>query len=224
MTALIVVSCYGVNAQNYEQYIPEQYRELLKQQRSHIDSVMRNTNTVLSSSAQQVKSDSVGIYCYLDGSFQQMEPINYSGMKANTLGSALTYGIAKTKLKMEFAGATSPYKFYGGKAKFRFFFGHCPVGKVVRYYMFTGNYGMRDFQVTKFDVKGDKRKLVSASVSIWTGINTGTNKSDDVTINYKQIRDGVYDVEVSGNPGEYCFTFTLNGVGAATTVFDFTLQ
>lgn len=66
--------------------------------------------TELTKSYSQV-GDTVGIYANMGNGYELMEPLNFSGMKSNALGSALTYGIAKTKMKTEYAGETSPYIF-----------------------------------------------------------------------------------------------------------------
>lgn len=167
--------------------------------------------------------DSVGIYADIDGSYQLMESIKFTGVKSNALGSALSYGIAKTKLKVEFAGTTSPYSFVG-KAHFRMYFGMVPVSKAQRFYMFSDNYTIRDFAVSKFVVKKNKRQLVQGSYSLWTGVSSGLETTNDVTVSSTKLKDGVYDVIVEGKPGEYCIVFTNNGIGGYSTVFDFTIK
>jgi hypothetical protein len=167
--------------------------------------------------------DSVGIYAVIDGCNQPMEAINYVGVKTNALGSALSYGIAKTKVKVEFAGKTSPYVFTG-KAHFKMYFGMVPASKAQRLYMFSSNYTVRDFSVSKFVVKKNKRQLVQGSYSLWGGSNSGLETADDVVVSSTKLKEGVYDVTVNAKPGEYCIVFSVNGVGAYTSVFDFTIK
>lgn len=176
------------------------------------------------SKAYTAAGDTVGIYVIQNGNKEIMESIKFAGMKANALGSALTYGIAKTKIKVEFAGITSPYIFNGGKAQFRFYFGMVPAGKAMRLYMFSNSFSLRDFSVSRFLVKKNKRQLVQGSYSLFSGSSTGVDADNTVKIDRKEIRDGVYEVTVTGQPGEYCFVFTNNGVGAYNTVFDFTIK
>ena len=145
-------------------------------------------------------------------------------MKANALGSALTYGIAKTKLKLIFQGSTSPYLFSNNKAHFRFYFGMVPASKAQRLYMFMSSYSLRDFSVSKFMVKSNKRQLTQGSYSIWQGSNTGLEFDEGVKISYKTIREGVFDVIVEAQPGQYCFVFNNNGAGGFNSVFDFTIE
>lgn len=176
------------------------------------------------SKAYMNAGDTVGIYAILDGNKQLMEPIKYVGMKTNALGSALTYGIAKTKLKLIFSGSTSPYLFSNNKAHFRFYFGMVPASKSQRFYMFMGSYSLRDFSVSKFTVKSNKRQLIQGSYSIWQGSNNGLEFDEGVKISYKIIREGVFDVFVEAQPGQYCFIFNNNGAGGFNSVFDFTIE
>ena len=167
--------------------------------------------------------DTVGIYAYNTDKPQCMESIKYVGMKSNAIGSALSYGIAKTKLKLLFDGATSPYAF-SGKAHFRIYFGMVPALKAQRLYMFSSSYTIRDFGISKFKVKKNQRLLTQGSFSLWGGTKSGIETDETVKIDSKEIRDGVYDVTVTANPGEYCFVFTNNGAGAYNSVFDFTIK
>lgn len=185
-----------------------------------------------SQSTQEIKTiakaymnagDSVGIYADIDGSYQLMESIKYSGVKVNALGTALSYGIAKTKVKVEFAGSTSPYIFTG-KAHFRMYFGMVPASKAQRLYMFSSNYTLRDFTISRFKVKKNKRQLVQGSFSLWGGNTSGLETDNDVIISSTKLKDGVYDIIINGKPGEYCIVFNSNGVGGYTSVFDFTIK
>jgi len=182
-------------------------------------------NTVFQTTKAYMNAgDTVGVYATINGNPQLMEPIKYVGMKTNALGSALTYGIAKTKLRLVFAGATSPYLFSEGRTHFKFYFGTVPASKAQRYYMFMNSYSLRDFSVSKFVVKSNKRQLTQGSYSIWQGNNTGLETDDAVKISYKTIREGVFDVTIEAQPGEYCFVFNNNGAGGFNTVFDFTIK
>lgn len=175
------------------------------------------------SKAYMNAGDTVGIFACVGNKPQLMDPIKYSGMKVNALGSALSYGIAKTKTKLEFAGVTSPYIF-DGKAHFILYFGMVPANKAQTFYMFSSNYSIRDFSISKFAVKKNKRQLVQGSFSLWGGSQTGTETDNNVKIESNVIRDGVYNITVSAEPGEYCFVFNNNGAGAFNSVFDFTIK
>lgn len=166
--------------------------------------------------------DTVGIYVDVNDHFDEMLPINSAGMKLNTLGSAMSYGIAKAKMKVEYTGETSPYQLTS-PAHFRMYFGLVPQEKAIRYYMFSGSYSVRDFSVVRFKSKKNNRQLVQGTYSIWTGSQTGARGDEDIAITFQQVSDGVYDVWVYATPGEYAFLFTNNGVGAYQAVFDFSI-
>lgn len=92
-----------------------------------------------------------------------------------------------------------------------------------RYYMFA-NSSIRDLSVSQFQVKRNKRMLVNGSYSVWTGMRTGTETSDEISIQYSAVRDNVYDITVKALPGEYCLIINNNGVGGYMPVFDFTIK
>ena len=167
--------------------------------------------------------DTVGIFVETEEGFEEMLPVNSAGMKFNPLGSAMSYGIAKAKMKVEYKGGTSPYQLTS-PAHFRMYFGLVPQEKAMRYYMFSGGYSVRDFSVVKFKSKENKRQLVQGTYSIWTGSQTGAREDEDVAVTFQQVADGVYDVWVYAAPGEYAFLYTNNGVGVYQAVFDFTIN
>ena len=41
---------------------------------------------------------------------------------------------------------------------------------------------------------------------------------------YRQLRDNVYEITVTGPAGEYCIMPVLNGTAGYAGVFDFTLE
>ncbi len=174
--------------------------------------------------AQEVSADSVGIWAVYGNSVERMEKLNFQNTKTGGAWAVgLTGGLSKSKMKLEFKGANSPVSF-SGTAHFRLYFGNAPVEKVASLYMFSPNYSIRDFDVAKFEIKGTNRRLTTGSVSIMTGVKTGAKGTDDVQVSYTRVRDGVYDVEVTGKPGQYCFIFTAQGAGAYSGVFDFAIE
>lgn len=179
--------------------------------------------TELAKSYTQV-GDTVGIYAKTVNGYELMEPLKFKGVKSNALGSALSYGIAKTKMKTEYSGETSPYVFTG-KATFRIYFGLVPTNKVQKLYMFSASSSsIRDVSVAKFQVKKNKRQLTQGNYSLWTGSQTGLQTDHDVKIDATKLRENVYDVEITAEPGEYCFVINSNGMGGYMPVFDFTIK
>lgn len=171
----------------------------------------------------QTPADSVGVWAVNGGSYSRIDKITQQGVKGSGgLVSAATFGLAKTKAKLEFKGETSEHPF-SDTALLRLYFGNPPLEQMTNLYMFTPAYSVKNFDVARFDVKKGKRYLTGISASI-TGSAVGVSSADDLQINIKEIRAGVYDIKVSGKPGEYCLMFTANGVGGFGGVFDFTIK
>lgn len=170
----------------------------------------------------QVPQDSVGIFAIENGTPVRMNKICYSSIKGSGgLASAFSFGLAKVKAKYEYKGSTSNHKFEG-EANFRLYFGMPRPEHIANLYMFTSQYSIENFEVAKFEVKKKKRLLTGVSVSI-LGSSYGVSGDDELVITQKEVRPGVFDLNIKGKPGEYCIIFTSNGTGAYNGVFDFTI-
>jgi len=173
--------------------------------------------------AAQVPTDSVGLFAVRENQINRVDRITHVAVKGSGgLASIATFGVAKIKAKLEFKGVTSQNQFEG-VAKFRMYFGAPPLSQMTNLYMFTSAYSIKDFDVARFDVKKGKRYLTGISASI-TGSAVGVSSADDLQIDTKEVRAGVYDIIVKGKPGEYCLMFTANGSGGFSGVFDFTIK
>lgn len=171
----------------------------------------------------QTPTDSVGVWAVNSGSFSRIDKITQRGVKVRGgLAYAATLGIAKTKAKLEFKGETSEHIF-NGTAQLRLYFGDPPLQQMTNLYMFTPAYSIKNFDIARFEVKKGKRYLTSVSVSI-AGASAGVSSADDMQININELRVSVYDVTISGKPGEYCLMFTENSTGGYGGVFDFTIK
>ncbi len=178
---------------------------------------------IATSTYAQAPADSVGIWADHSEKLERIDKITHQKIKGTGgLGSALSFGVSKIKAKLEFKGATSNHIFEG-KAKFRMYFGNPPLQQIQSLYMFTKNYSVKDFEVAQFEVKKNTRLLTGVSTSI-LGSQVGVSTSDNINVEYNEIRDGVYEVAVSGKPGEYCIMFAANGTGGFGGVFDFTIK
>lgn len=108
-------------------------------------------------------------------------------------------------------------------ATLRMYFGNPSPQQMMNLYMFTPTYSIKNFDVARFDVKKGKRFLTGVTASI-TGSSVGVASAEDIQIETKELRSGVYDVTIKGKPGEYCLMFTANGTGGFGGVFDFTIK
>lgn len=163
----------------------------------------------------QAPADSVGIYAVTGAAVTRVPALNYKGTKVSR-------GFMSAKAKLEFAGATSQTQFTGA-ARFRIYFGTPAPSDVAALYMFMPNYSIGDFAVGRFDVKKQSRFLTTSTASI-LGASGGAKEADGVALDVVELRPGVYDVTVTGVPGEYCIFHNFRGSGGYGGVFDFTLK
>ena len=171
----------------------------------------------------QAPADSVGIWAIHNGEATRIEKVTHQAIKGSGgLASMATFGVAKIKSKLVFKNATSPHQF-DGTATMRIYFGRPDTQQIPNLYMFMPNYSINNFEIARFEVKKNKRQLTGVSASI-TGSKVGVNIAEDMEIENKEIRSGVYDLIVKGKPGEYCVMFTANGSGGFGGVFDFTIK
>lgn len=85
--------------------------------------------------------------------------------------------------------------------------------------MFTPSYSVEDFIVGQFEVKKEKRYLTTATASI-VGSKVGVSAAKGVNVEYRQLRDNVYEITVTGPAGEYCIMPVLYGTAGYAGVFD----
>lgn len=167
-------------------------------------------------SKAQTPTDSIGVYAIDGSTITPVELINHTGTQ-------ISRGFMSAKAKLEFSGKTSPHHFKG-TAKFRIYFGQPTPYDMMRLYMFMPNYSIKDFGIGQFEVKKDCRRLTTANVSVFSGGNAGAKQTDKITYNAVEIRPGVYEVTVTGSPGEYCIMHTFKGSAGYGGVFDFTIE
>jgi hypothetical protein len=171
----------------------------------------------------QTPTDSVGLFAIHNDVATRIDKITHTGIKGSGgLASMATFGVAKIKSKLEFKGATSEHQFEG-MATLRMYFGNPSPQQMMNLYMFTPTYSTKNFDVARFDIKKGKRLLTGVTASI-TGSSVGVASAEDIQIETKELRSGVYDVTIKGKPGEYCLMFTANGTGGFGGVFDFTIK
>jgi hypothetical protein len=167
------------------------------------------------SAQAQTPTDSIGIYAVKDGSITKMQPVSYKGTK-------ISRGFASAKAKLEFDGSAAATKF-NGTAVFRLYFGTPAATEMRTLYMFTPMYSVSDFSVGSFEVKKQQRLLTTSSVSL-AGGRMGAQDAKGVTVEATQLHDNVYEIKVSGAPGEYCIMHSSKGTGGYSGVFDFSIE
>lgn len=122
--------------------------------------------------------------------------------------------------RLEFADAKSQNRFTG-TAKFKFVFGAVNAYHSMTHYMFAPMYSVNDFGIAQFEVKKDKRYLTTVKIKPFGTSSTGVKESDRVKATTKELEKGVYIMEITAEPGEYCIIFNSMGTGGYSGTFDF---
>jgi hypothetical protein len=179
-----------------------------------------------------------GIYIYSDSApagskMTMLEPSVYSqGKSGGFLASAMTYGIAKIKMKAVLRGAHANARVSDPQPVFYFYFETKSAGLSQSSNAFFGGTSTpNEYTLLKFDVKGETRETLVGSMNAFGG-SGGTDDKAVTSFTYTKLRPGVYKVMLNAalQPGEYGFISASGGAmvtpygGAATTnsrVFDF---
>lgn len=175
----------------------------------------------------QAQNDSIGVYYETNNSIEQIEPIRYFQTKSNTLGSALTMGIAGSKLKTVYKGSSSKNRVDNTPTFYFYYSRNIPIDKIEKYYMFYSSTTPNDILLAQFKSKKKTRELQVGKVNIYSGFTLGTADDLDILINVDKVKDGVYKITFDKplDKGEYCFLFNgPNGSGAYMSVFDFSVE
>jgi hypothetical protein len=163
-----------------------------------------------------------GIYMYVKGpngmELTMLESSVYSsGKTGGMFATALTYGIAKTKMKAVVQGAHASVNTSDSGILFYFYFEES--GK-----SFGGETTPNEYTLLKFDVKSNSRETQTGSMNAF-GASTGTDVNAASGFTYKKVKPGIYKVIPAGvlQPGEYCFLPAGGqaGTAAASRLFAF---
>ena len=162
-----------------------------------------------------------------------LEPSVYTqGKTGGVFASAMTYGIAKIKMKAVLRGAHANARVSDTQPVFYFYFEEQSAGLSHASTPFGGTSTPNEYTLLKFAVKGETRETVIGQANAF-GASGGTDDKAVTNFTYTKLRPGVYKVLLNGalEPGEYGFISAAGqGIvsgpygGAATTnsrVFDF---
>lgn len=163
-----------------------------------------------------------GIYIYNESApagskMVMLEPSTYTqGKTGGVFASAMSYGIAKIKIKAVIRGARSNTRINLDKPVFYFYFELHNAGLSYGS-SFGGTSTPNEYTLLKFDVKGNTRETLTASANAF-GSSGGTDENATTGFTFTKLRPGVYKVVLGAplQPGEYGFV-----VSAYSKVFDF---
>ena len=179
-----------------------------------------------------------GIYLYAknrNGEYKLtvLEQAAYQGSKTGGLiGTALTYGIKKAKMKAVIPGQHASIRSPDLQPVFYFYFDDKAAG------LGKGGFGTgsvsnpNQFALVKLDVTKTSRETIIGEFGA-LGANTGTNEKSMVSFKSERLRTGLYKVVPNGpmEAGEYCFLVSQVNMGAygagaagASQIFDFAVN
>jgi hypothetical protein len=170
-----------------------------------------------------------GIYIFsadapVGSKMAMLEPSVYSQQNmGGGLAFALTYGLAKMKMKAVIRGAHSNLRLNDTQPTFYFYFEQTRAGLSNSSLAFGGTSTPNEYTLLKFEIKGDSRETVTGKVGT-LGTSTGTDDKASVPFTYTKLRPGVYKVVLSASlqPGEYGFISSVGGGNSSfSRVFDF---
>ena len=179
-----------------------------------------------------------GIYLYAKertGEYKLtvLEQAAYQGSKTGgLLGSALTYGIKKAKMKAVIPGRHASIRTPDAQPVFYFYFEDKAAGLGKSGFGTGAVSNPNQFALINLDVTKSSRETIIGEFGA-LGATTGTHEKSMVTFKSERIRAGLYKVVPNGPmaPGEYCFLVSQVSMGAfgagaagAAQIFDFAVN
>jgi hypothetical protein len=181
-------------------------------------------------------SHEAGIYAYneksLDHKMTMLEPSVYGqGKTGGIFTSAMTYGIAKAKIKAVMRGAHSNARVTDPQTVFYFYFEQQSAGLSNASNIFGGTSTPNEYTLLRFDVKESTRETTIGKFNAF-GASSGNDDKATMAFTYVKLKPGMYKVTISAplQSGEYGFvapgamavaTPYGGGAGGSGRVFDF---
>lgn len=171
-----------------------------------------------------------GIYYFNgDGNLVELLPNVTSQSKSRgALGTAMSYGIAKTK-QMSRLNGPSARTHFDRAPEFYFYFNQQETSfeqNLYNFYGFVSATSPNEFTLAKLTPKDDARELETGASNSYT-TEHGISSKHAVDFEIDPVAPGIYKVTpIYLAPGEYCFVFTGAAPSAYSQqkVFDFSIR
>lgn len=171
-----------------------------------------------------------GIYYKNGDDFIQLFPTVFSGTKTNTLGAALSYGIASAKVRSTMNGQHSNNVIENNNPEFYFYFipRKSDLGVSASNWWFSAASSPNEFALVRLTTKKGRRELETGSVNLYAGTSIGVDEKNHIQIDIEKIDDYTFKVKPRYflNTGEYCFYYQGSipqGGYNNQSVFDFSI-
>lgn len=187
-----------------------------------IQQTSKVNNTASNEAIQNEKS---GIYVKDGTDFQKIYPTAFSSRDINTLGVALTFGLADANVVSAIRGAHSHNIVKSIKPEFYFFFNKSNSTSFNAFNVASSPY---EFMLVKLESEDDNRKLSVGKANAYAGQKTGVNKESIIKFTVTPISEYEFMVvpEQPLKSGEYCFFYQgamPQGGFSNQSVYDFTI-
>lgn len=159
-----------------------------------------------------------------DTHYKRIYPTFFSGNKTNTLGTALSYGLASSSMKSTMIGSSSANKIKTMLPNFLFVFNDSTS---ITNFLFSSENSPHQYVLVSLDKKNNRRELKTGSINLFSGTSFGIDEKSMINFNIEKLRGNEFLVRPSKllSPGEYCFIY--KGIipygGTNQQVFDFTI-
>ena len=196
-----------------------------------IIAMMHSQKSEKEKKAKENKSEKTGIYVKVGDDYKKIYPTVFSGSKTNTLGAALSYGLADAKIKSTLNGEHSQNVIETNSPEFHFYFDKEQTSelsiKAVNWWFSVAS-SPNEFVLVKLNSKGRKREMEIGSVNLYAGNSVGVNEKNIIKFDIEALSDNVFKVTPAWllEPGEYCFYYQgIVPVGGYSNqaVFDFSI-
>jgi hypothetical protein len=153
-----------------------------------------------------------GIYIYTkdrDGKPKMfvLERTAYQGAKTGGIfTSAMTYGIAKMKVKAVIPGKRATLRIDDTKPVFYFYFDDKAAGLGTNYFGSANVSNPNQFALLRLNVEKTSRTTEISEFSMWGG-SSGSNEKSMVAFKSERLRPGLYKISLASDlkAGEFCF-------------------
>lgn len=144
-----------------------------------------------------------------------LERAAYEGAKSGGMfGTAMTYGIKKTKTRAVIAGPRATLRVSDSSPIFYFYFDDKQAGLGKTHFGVGNLSNPNQFVLLKLEVKKSDRETIIGQYSAF-GSSSGSDLKATIPFKTERVRSGLYKVSVDGlKEGEYCF---LGSSGMAST-------
>lgn len=192
---------------------------------------MMRSNKVENDKKEVSKVKKTGIFVKVGEELRKIYPTVFSGSKTNTLGAALSYGLADAKIKSTINGDRSQNVVDTNAPEFYFYFDQVNTSELslrATNWWFSVASSPNEFVLVKLNSKGRRREMEIGTVNIYAGNSVGVNEKNVVKFDIETLSETEFKVTPSWllSPGEYCFYYQgIIPVGGYSNqaVFDFSI-